>query len=154
MLLIFAAVILVAVRWPRRPGQLVVSTVYFNFVGFQNSTNGMFDAVFYVTNWPRENTGWIPEEVSYRQSNIWQTENNFPRTLGLVIQNQTNIMVSFRVPSTNVPMRTVTKLTSDPSAWKTAVNDGLRRFGVRMRPFPGRVRGITNEITSAKLHGN
>ena len=130
----------------------MVSTVHFQFVGFRNSTNGLFDAVYYVTNWPRESTGWNPEEISYHHADGWRTESNFARSLRLVIQNQTNIMVSFRVPNTNVPLRTVTKLVSDPAEWKTEVNAVLRRFGVRWRPFRGRTRWITNDITSAELY--
>jgi hypothetical protein len=125
--------------------------VYFNFVGFQNSTNG-WEAVFYVTNWPRASTSWHPEQVSHRNGLHWQRVTNFTPRLGLSIQNQTNITVTFAVPGTNVPLRTVAKLETEEEGWLARLRKMIP--GMPRPPYrPGNttVRWITNEITTVQM---
>jgi hypothetical protein len=148
MLLVLAAALFIAVKSPRKTTR---AATHFKFVGFQNATNGMFDAIFFTTNWPRETTSWNHEGVSYRTAQGWQPGSNYPLTLHIIVQNQTNIMVNFRVPGTNMPMRTVTRLASDPSGWRNSLDDWFRRTGIRFRPFEGRTQWLTNEITTAEV---
>ena len=101
--------------------------VRFNFVGFQQSTNG-WEAVFYVTNWPRPSTSWRPEQVSEFDGRRWRVATNFNPRLGLSIQMQTNITVTYVVPGTNVPMRTVTRLESEGEGWLAQTRRQLCRM--------------------------
>jgi len=152
LLLVAAAALFIAMR---SPAGRAVSATHFKFVGFQNSSNGLFNAIFYTTDWPRDSsTGWGHEGVFYRTAQGWEAGNNYPRTLSLTVQNQTNILVTFCVPSTNVPMRTVSKLTSNAVGWRGKVNDCFYQMRVRLRPFHGRVQWLTNDITTAEPFRN
>lgn len=127
------------------------TTVYFNFVGFRNSTNG-WEAIFYVTNWPRSSTAWLPEQLTYYDGLHWR-ETNFNRSLGLSVQYQTNITVAFRVPGTNVPVRMVTKLDSELEGWWPRTRRKVfRALRVPYTERGGTVRRVTNDVTSVQIY--
>ena len=133
-----------ALIWLLPSQPLASPRVRFTFVGFTNSPTGP-EALFSVKDWPKEDTGWMPREVSYREGNVWKRWPT-PPNLRLWIPAQTNIMVALRVPATNQTLRTVIELQSEPGGLKKKINGVFRLTGVRFRPFPFRCQSVTNEV--------
>jgi len=153
LLLLGLAVGVMFLLWPQSTPPAIRS----EFLSFTNMPAGMA-ARFSITNYPDGAIFPVVVETALRENGVWTS---MPKPAGgwpflqLSIGGQPQVVYTLLVPTTNVPVRLVMEIRTEPTGWRALA----QRLAVRAGRDPGQwhvrlpARYFTNEteVTAAML---
>jgi hypothetical protein len=146
LLLLGMAVGAMLLLWPKQPTPPDIGS---EFLGFTNMPAGLA-ARFSITNYPDDAIFPAVVETALRENDVWTPMPKPPGGwpfLQLAIGGQPQVVYTLLVPTTNVPVRLVMEIRTEPTGWRAFAQRLAVRVGRNPRQWHVRLPALyfTNE---------